>query len=102
MYYHALNEELQKRFGTKVYKLALDGGFTCPNRDGTLDTRGCIFCSGSGSGEFAADSAADIPQQIEQAKRRIASKNRTGSTSPIFRISQTHTAASRAWNVFSA
>lgn len=78
MYYHSLNEELQKRFGAKVYKLALDGGFTCPNRDGTLGTRGCIFCSGSGSGEFAADSASNIPQQIEQAKQRVAAKNRAG------------------------
>ena len=93
MYYHALNEELQKRFGTKVYKLALDGGFTCPNRDGTLDTRGCIFCSGSGSGEFAADSAADIPQQIEQAKRRIAAKNRAGKYIAYFQ-SHTNTYAS--------
>lgn len=64
MYYHTLNEELRRRFGCKVYKLALDGGFTCPNRDGAIDTRGCIFCAGDGSGAFAADRALDIPQQI--------------------------------------
>lgn len=46
MYYHTLNEELRRRFGCKVYKLALDGGFTCPNRDGTISARGCIFCAG--------------------------------------------------------
>ena len=55
MYYHTLNEELRRRFGCKVYKLALDGGFTCPNRDGTIGARGCIFCAGDGSGAFAAD-----------------------------------------------
>ncbi len=51
--YHSLDYEMKQRFGTKVYKIALDGGMTCPNRDGTLDTRGCIFCSAGGSGEFA-------------------------------------------------
>ncbi len=51
--YHSLDYEMKNRFGTKVYKIALDGGMTCPNRDGTLDTRGCIFCSQGGSGEFA-------------------------------------------------
>ena len=49
MRYYALNDYLQDTFGEKVYKIALNGGFTCPNRDGTLDTRGCIFCSGAGS-----------------------------------------------------
>ena len=51
--YTALNSHYQKKFGCKVYKLAIDGGFTCPNRDGSLDTRGCIFCSAYGGGEFA-------------------------------------------------
>ncbi|MFQ9555863.1 MAG: TIGR01212 family radical SAM protein [Oscillospiraceae bacterium] len=78
MYYHTLNEELRRRFGCKVYKLALDGGFTCPNRDGTIGARGCIFCAGDGSGTFAADRALDIPQQIEAAKVRVAGKNGGG------------------------
>ena len=78
MYYHTLNEELRRRFGCKVYKLALDGGFTCPNRDGTIGARGCIFCAGDGSGAFAADRALDIPQQIEAAKVRVAGKNGGG------------------------
>ena len=88
MYYHTLNEELRRRFGCKVYKLALDGGFTCPNRDGAIDTRGCIFCAGDGSGAFAADRALDIPQQIEAAKRASAPKTAAASTSPIFRTSR--------------
>ena len=78
MYYHTLNEELRRRFGCKVYKLALDGGFTCPNRDGTIGARGCIFCAGDGSGAFAADRALDISQQIEAAKVRVAGKNGGG------------------------
>ena len=78
MYYHTLNEELRRRFGCKVYKLALDGGFTCPNRDGAIDTRGCIFCAGDGSGAFAADRALSVPQQIEAAKARVRAKNGGG------------------------
>jgi radical SAM protein (TIGR01212 family) len=73
-----LNDYLIERFGCKVYKLALSGGFTCPNRDGTLDTRGCIFCSKGGSGEFAEDSALSITEQIERGKTRIASKIKNG------------------------
>ena len=74
MYYYSLNEYLKKTFGEKVYKISLDGGMTCPNRDGTLGTRGCIFCSRGGSGEFAADRHLDISAQIEQAKKRIQTK----------------------------
>ena len=73
-----LNESLRKRFGNKVYKIALNGGFTCPVRDGTLDTRGCIFCSAGGSGEFAEDGALSITEQIERGKRRVADKIRGG------------------------
>lgn len=73
-----LNDYLIDRFGCKVYKIALSGGFTCPNRDGTLDTRGCIFCSKGGSGEFAEDSALSITEQIERGKTRIASKIKNG------------------------
>ena len=69
--YRTLNSYLRQRFGCKVYKLALDGGMTCPNRDGTLGSRGCIFCSGSG--EFA-EGGTDIAAQLERAKRRVAAK----------------------------
>ena len=68
------NDYLKEKYGCKVYKLALNGGFTCPNRDGTLDTRGCSFCSGGGSGEFAGDPAKSIPEQLEEAKQRVVGK----------------------------
>ena len=71
--YNALNDYLKGRFGRKMYKLAVDGGFTCPNRDGTKGTGGCIFCSNAGSGDFA-EHGADIKTQLENAKRRIESK----------------------------
>ena len=75
MYYYSLNEYLQKTFGEKVYKISLNGGMTCPNRDGVLGSRGCIFCSEGGSGEFAACGMLPVKEQIAQAKRRIAQKS---------------------------
>ena len=78
MGYRSLNQAMKERFGCKVYKLALDGGMTCPNRDGTIGTRGCIFCSDVGSGEFAAPVCGDIRRQIEQAKVRVEQKNKGG------------------------
>lgn len=74
MYYYSLNEYLRKTFGEKVYKISLNGGMTCPNRDGTLSTKGCIFCSKGGSGEFSADKLLSATEQIEQAKQRIKAK----------------------------
>ena len=71
-----LSEYYREKFGCKVYKLSLDGGFTCPNRDGTLGTRGCIFCTGSG--EFAEGGPDPIAVQLERAKLRVNSKNRDG------------------------
>lgn len=67
-----IGEELKARYGGKVYKIALNGGCTCPNRDGTLDTRGCIFCTGAG--EFASEADLSITEQIEQGKRLVADK----------------------------
>lgn len=72
--YYSLNKYLHNRFGCKVYKIAINGGFTCPNRDGKIDTRGCIFCSKGGSGEFASDSMLPIKEQIKKAKELISSK----------------------------
>ncbi len=69
-----LNAYLRKRFGIKVYKLALNGGMNCPNRDGTLGTGGCIFCSEGGSGDFAASFLLPVSEQIQQAKQFISSK----------------------------
>ena len=72
--YHSLDYMLRERFGEKVYKLTLNGGMTCPNRDGKLGTRGCIFCSAGGSGDFAADAQQSITAQIEQQKAMIQSR----------------------------
>lgn len=78
MKYYSLNRYLQDTFGQKIYKISLDGGFTCPNRDGTLDTRGCIFCSQAGSGEFAQNRKDSIWQQIEKGKKRLKDKIQNG------------------------
>ena len=74
----SVNDYLRETFGCKVYKIALNGGFTCPNRDGKLDTRGCIFCSGGGSGEFAEDPEKSVSQQIEDGKKLVEAKNKDG------------------------
>ena len=66
--YYSLDAYLKKTFGEKVYKLSLDGGMTCPNRDGTCGDRGCIFCSAGGSGDFAGDRNKSIPEQIREQK----------------------------------
>ena len=71
--YNALNDYLKNRFGKKVYKLAVSGGFSCPNRDGTKAVGGCIFCSSAGSGDFA-ECGEDIGAQLAAAKKRIESK----------------------------
>ena len=71
--FNALNDYLKARFGKKMYKLAVDGGFSCPNRDGTKGTGGCIFCSVSGSGDFA-EHGKDIKVQLENARKRIENK----------------------------
>lgn len=79
--YHSLDYEMKRRFGTKVYKIALEGGMTCPNRDGTIGTGGCIFCSAGGSGDFAVPlqgaagmTAESVHRQIDLAISRISRK----------------------------
>lgn len=69
-----LNDYCISEFGEKLYKLSLNGGMSCPNRDGKCGTRGCIFCSQGGSGDFTPSAALDIEAQIEDAKRRVAAK----------------------------
>lgn len=69
-----VNEYCKQQFGQKLYKLSLDGGMTCPNRDGTLDTRGCIFCSAGGSGDFTPNRNKPIEEQINEAKQRVSAK----------------------------
>lgn len=78
MKYTTLNNYLKERFGKKVYKIALNGGFTCPNRDGSIDTRGCIFCSKGGSGDFAESPDLTITEQIENGKKRLEKKIKNG------------------------
>ena len=78
MYYNSLNEKLRAQFGCKVYKLSLSSGLTCPNRDGKIGTRGCIFCSDLGSGDFAEPFCDNITNQIESAKRQVAKKIKNG------------------------
>ena len=78
--YKTFHDHCKERFGCKVYKLSLDAGFTCPNRDGTLGTGGCIFCSGSG--EFAEKGT--VAQQLENAKRRVSQKIKNGKYMAYF------------------
>ena len=69
-----LNDYCRKTFGEKLYKLSLNGGMTCPNRDGTCGTEGCIFCSAGGSGDFTPDVTLPIEEQIEAAKKKVSAK----------------------------
>ena len=74
MEYLSFNKYLKDKFGQKVYKISLDGGFTCPNRDGKTGTRGCIFCSKGGSGDFAESREMSITEQIESGKKKVEKK----------------------------
>ena len=76
--YYSLDYYIKNTFGEKLYKLSLDGGMTCPNRDGTLNDRGCIFCSAGGSGDFAGNRSLSIKAQLEQG-RTLVKKKHTGS-----------------------
>lgn len=99
-----LNDYLRETFGCKVYKIALNGGFTCPNRDGSIGTGGCIFCSEGGSGEFAPNPSLSVTEQIEQGKKLVAGKEKdgkyiayfqayTGTYAPIDRLKSLYTEA---------
>lgn len=72
--FYSLSDFYKEQYGEKVYKLAIDGGFTCPNRDGTIHSDGCIFCSASGSGDFASSRDFDMSEQVLAAKERLRSK----------------------------
>lgn len=76
--YHSLDYEMKQRFGEKVYKISLDGGMTCPNRDGSIGTGGCIFCSGNGSGDFASGKCGSVTEQITNGIREISARKKTG------------------------
>lgn len=79
MYYYSLDEYLKKTFCAKTYKLALSSGCSCPNRDGFIGYRGCIFCSEAGSGDFASQVQSSVTEQIEEAKKRVAAKTKVDS-----------------------
>ena len=72
--YYSLDAYLRQTYNEKMYKISLNGGMTCPNRDGTLGNRGCIFCSAGGSGDFAADRTLSVAEQIEQGKSQALRK----------------------------
>ena len=76
--YHSLNWEMRRIFGTKVFKIPLDAGFTCPNRDGTLSRQGCFFCSSRGSGDFAGERGENLARQFDQLKMVMHKKWRSG------------------------
>lgn len=78
MEYLSFNKYLKNKFGQKVYKISLDGGFTCPNRDGKTGTLGCIFCSKGGSGDFAESREMTITEQIESGKKKVEKKIKSG------------------------
>ena len=81
--YRSLNQYCREIFGCKVYKLSIDAGFTCPNRDGTVGIGGCVFCSGAGSGDFA-ERGGSVTEQLERAKDRVAAKNPGGKYMAYF------------------
>lgn len=74
--YYSLDTYLKETFGEKVYRISLNGGMTCPNRDGTKGTRGCIFCSRGGSGDFAEDHLLSITEQIESGRKKLERKTK--------------------------
>ncbi len=76
--YYSLNQYMKDTFGCKVYRIAINGGFTCPNRDGSIGTGGCLFCSEGGSGDFAQDPGLSITEQIEKGKERVSAKIQNG------------------------
>lgn len=76
--YTTLNEYYRRKFGCKVYKLSIDAGFTCPNRDGTVGVGGCIFCSAAGGGDFAEKQCNSIMEQLDKAKNRVRTKIKDG------------------------
>lgn len=76
--YHSLNYFLREKFGEKVFKISLDAGFSCPNRDGTINKGGCIFCSERGSGDFAGNRHFSIKNQFEEIKSVMNKKWKVG------------------------
>ena len=82
--FYSLNNYLKEKFGKKIYKVSLDGGFTCPNRDGKISHKGCLFCSDRGSGEFTGERGKTITEQINEQLEFIKSKNNDGNVIAYF------------------
>lgn len=100
--YYSFDYYLRETYGQKLYKISLNGGMTCPNRDGTLDTRGCIFCSKGGSGDFAAPSSLSIKSQIEEGKKRVSQKYKGTKYIAYFQaFTNTYAPVSYLENIFS-
>ena len=99
--YTSMSEYCRRVYGKKLYKLSLDGGFTCPTRDGSLGARGCVFCSAAGSGEFTGK-GKNIDEQIADAKRRVAAKCRgdVGYIAYFQSFTGTYAAADRLRNLY--
>jgi radical SAM protein (TIGR01212 family) len=89
--YHTWNYHLRNKFGHKVFKVALDGGFDCPNRDGTVAHGGCTFCSAAGSGDFAGNRADDLVKQFDEIREKMHSKWKDGKYMAYFQaFTNTH------------
>ena len=89
--YYSFDSFLKNYFGEKIYKVSLDGGFTCPNRDGTLGTGGCIFCSEGGSGDFASSAALSVTDQITAGIEMVSRKIENGKYIAYFQnFTNTH------------
>ncbi len=101
--YHSLNYHLRQKFGQKVFKISLDAGFTCPNRDGTLSRKGCYFCSLRGSGDFAGDRKTDLEAQFVQVKEMMHKKWATGKYIAYFQaFSNTYGPVNRLRDIYEA
>ncbi len=98
--YKTVNDSYKEKFGCKVYKLSVDGGFTCPNRDGSISTGGCIFCSSLGGGEFAEHGVC-VSEQLERAKKRVSGKIKNGKYIAYFQsFTNTYAPVSRLKSLF--
>lgn len=100
-HYYSLNDYCRTRFGEKLYKLALDGGFTCPNRDGTVGFGGCAFCNGRGSGDFSFPVSGGTAEAIDKAKLLIAGKSSCSRYIAYFQnFSGTYASADRLREIY--
>ena len=99
--YYSLDSCLRETFGEKVYKITLNGGMSCPNRDGHIGTGGCIFCSAMGSGDFAGDAALSITEQLARGKKELLEKRPVHSYIAYFQaFTNTHAPVSYLEKIF--